>query len=348
MSLRSVSTSKGLPRVLLMACLVVFFSGCAPKFEPPPGYVGGYLWNSDKSRRITVKAGDTLYTISRRYDVPTRVIIARNGLKTPYVLEPGQQLILDPARVHRVVKGESLSIIAQAYGIDYPLIAEVNDIDQPYTIYPGQELWIPDPFTIAGAASLPPRGTIPRMRPRQTSPPAKAPDNPLLAQDTARSPSTTQKSSTQITARPSKPATGVRPVPISKPPPRAASRFIWPVKGRLIAGFGPAGKGLHNDGINIAAPLGMQVRSADNGVVAYAGSELKGFGYLLLIKHAQALTTAYAHNDKLLVSRGDIVKQGQVVATVGKTGNVQVPQLHFEVRSGTRAVDPQEYLQQGG
>jgi murein DD-endopeptidase MepM/ murein hydrolase activator NlpD len=133
--------------------------------------------------------------------------------------------------------------------------------------------------------------------------------------------------------------------PVAEVPPRTG-RFIWPVKGRLVSGFGPAGKGLHNDGINIAAPLGTQVRAVDNGVVAYAGSELKGFGNLLLIKHAGGLTTAYAHNDKLLVSKGDVVKQGQVVATVGKTGNVEAPQLHFEVRQGTQAMDPQLYLQQ--
>jgi len=126
----------------------------------------------------------------------------------------------------------------------------------------------------------------------------------------------------------------------------AATKFIWPVKGRLVTGFGPAGKGLHNDGINIAAPLGTQVRAVDNGVVAYAGSELKGFGNLLLIKHANGITTAYAHNQKLLVTKGDVVKQGQVVATVGKTGNVDSPQLHFEVRVGTQAVDPEEYLRQ--
>jgi murein DD-endopeptidase MepM/ murein hydrolase activator NlpD len=130
--------------------------------------------------------------------------------------------------------------------------------------------------------------------------------------------------------------------------PAAAPHFIWPVKGRLLSGFGPAGKGLHNDGINIAAPAGAQVRAVDNGVVVYAGSELKGFGNLLLIKHANGLTTAYAHNAKLLVARGDTVRQGQVIATVGKTGNVTAPQLHFEVRKGTEAVDPELYLPQSG
>ena len=121
-----------------------------------------------------------------------------------------------------------------------------------------------------------------------------------------------------------------------------------PVAGKIVARFGPAGKGLHNDGINISAPVGTQVRAAGDGVVAYAGNELKGFGNLLLIKHADGWTTAYAHNDKLLVARGDKITQGQVIATVGRTGNVDSPQLHFEVRKGTQAMDPLEFLAKTG
>jgi len=139
-------------------------------------------------------------------------------------------------------------------------------------------------------------------------------------------------------------AIALPPQPLTEPPARASARFSWPVNGKLIAGFGAAGKGLHNDGINIAAPAGTQVLAADNGVVAYAGNELKGFGNLLLVKHADGWTTAYAHNGKLLVKRGDEVKQGQVVAEVGRTGNVDTPQLHFEVRKGTQAMDPMEFL----
>ena len=142
------------------------------------------------------------------------------------------------------------------------------------------------------------------------------------------------------------PANQAPPAAMSPDIPAATGHFIWPVKGRLISGFGPTDNGLHSDGINIAAPAGTQVRAVDNGLVAYAGSELKGFGNLLLIRHSDGLITAYAHNGKLLVAKGDVVKQGQVVATVGKTGNVESPQLHFEVRQGTQAVDPEQYLPQ--
>ena len=119
---------------------------------------------------------------------------------------------------------------------------------------------------------------------------------------------------------------------------------MWPLRGRLISNFGAKAKGLHNDGINIAAPLGAPVRAAKEGVVAYAGNELRGFGNLLLIKHANGWVTAYAHAGKVLVKRGDKVGKGQIVARVGKTGAVTRPQLHFEMRRGKRPVNPKRYL----
>ncbi len=127
-------------------------------------------------------------------------------------------------------------------------------------------------------------------------------------------------------------------------PPRDDGGFIWPVNGRVLSSFGAKASALHNDGLNIAAPMGAPVRAADNGVVAYAGNKIRGFGNMLLIKHAGGLITAYAHADKLLVARGDVVSRGQVVARVGKTGDIDAPQLHFEVRQGSQAVDPRKFL----
>jgi murein DD-endopeptidase MepM/ murein hydrolase activator NlpD len=117
-----------------------------------------------------------------------------------------------------------------------------------------------------------------------------------------------------------------------------------PVHGRLVSTYGPAAGGTHNDGINIAAPKGTPVLAADDGVVAYAGNELRGFGNLVLLKHADGWVTAYAHCDTITVRRGERVKRGQPIGTVGATGSVDEPQLHFEVRRGTRALDPTIYL----
>jgi len=117
-----------------------------------------------------------------------------------------------------------------------------------------------------------------------------------------------------------------------------------PLQGKVVSVYGPGNGGLHNDGINIMANKGASVEAAENGVVVYTGNELQGFGNLLLIKHAGGWTTAYAHNDSIVVKRGQKVKRGEMVAHAGSTGNVSKPQLHFELRHGANAVDPTKYL----
>ena len=127
----------------------------------------------------------------------------------------------------------------------------------------------------------------------------------------------------------------------------ASPTFRWPVKGRVIAGFGPKPNGQQNDGINLAVPEGTPVKAAEDGVVAYAGNELKGYGNLVLVRHPNGYVTAYAHAKELLVKRGDQVKRGQVIAKSGQTGNVDAPQLHFEVRKGPAPLDPMPLLSGG-
>ncbi|MBN2751566.1 MAG: M23 family metallopeptidase, partial [Rhodospirillaceae bacterium] len=118
----------------------------------------------------------------------------------------------------------------------------------------------------------------------------------------------------------------------------------WPVRGKVVVPFGSVAKGMRNDGINISAKLGTSVRAAESGVVAYAGNELKGFGNMLLLKHSGGLITTYAHTDAIKVARGTTVKRGQIIASVGQSGAVASPQLHFEVRQGSKAVNPMSFL----
>ena len=120
----------------------------------------------------------------------------------------------------------------------------------------------------------------------------------------------------------------------------ANPEFRWPARGRVIQSFGAGG----NDGINIAVPEGTQVKAAEGGVVAYAGSELKGYGNLVLIRHPNGFVSAYANNGSINVKRGETVKRGQTIALSGQTGNVASPQLHFELRKGQKPVDPSNYL----
>ncbi len=256
---------------------------------------------------VVVQRGDTVYAISRRYGVPMKSIIQANALAPPYTLFVGQRLTLPRPRVHVVRKGDTLSAIARSYGSDMKRIAALNGLSPPYLIRVGEELALPGEAgsQVAGAPQrAPTRTTTEQVAPRTATRTAQTPD----------------------------------------PPARSGQGFAWPVQGRVIAGFGPTAEGERNDGINIAVDRGTPVKAADHGVIVYAGNELKGFGNLLLVKHEDGWVTAYAHNDSLLAKRGQNVRRGEVIAKAGQTGNVTSPQVHFEVRRGSKAVNPLDHL----
>ncbi len=301
--------------------LVLAVSACGWAEWPPPGSEPPLMSRAVPAPRVTdgarlfmgasavvVGKGDTVYALSRRHRVSVRAIIEANGLRPPYLLSIGQRIKLPRVREHVVARGETLSGIARRYNVGPYTLARANDIAAPYTIGVGQRLRLP------GA----------QVRKIQSQARLKKPG----------------KAKTRVVARVRPPAAAA-----PRPPARSGRGFAWPVKGRVISRFGPKAKGLQNDGINIAAPRGTPVRAAENGVVAYAGNELRGFGNLLLIKHSGGWITAYAHNERLLVKRGEKVRKGQGIATVGSSGSVDRPQLHFELRRGMRATDPSKYLQ---
>jgi murein DD-endopeptidase MepM/ murein hydrolase activator NlpD len=122
------------------------------------------------------------------------------------------------------------------------------------------------------------------------------------------------------------------------------SGFVVPVSGKIISGFGSTASGERNDGINIAAATGTPIHAAADGVVTYAGNELKGYGNLILIKHGDTYVTAYAHTNSIGVARGQRVSRGDVIGTVGQTGDVTQPQLHFEIRRNMKPIDPRALL----
>ncbi len=123
-----------------------------------------------------------------------------------------------------------------------------------------------------------------------------------------------------------------------------APAFAWPLEGRVLSAFGPKPGGRYNDGVNLKANPGTPVRAAADGVVAYAGDAVAGFGNLVLIKHADGWVSAYGHNETLLVARGARVTKGEIIARSGATGAVDEPQLHFELRRGRVASDPVKLL----
>jgi len=319
------------------------------RLDPPYLLIGGQVLRLPGSSDYVVQRGDTLIGLARRFKVDFNSLAATNHKTPPYVLRVGEKLTLPSG----TPPGDATA------GRPPVVIASPN---APSTA--------PTP-PVAGPAAPPPRFAAEELPP--PAPPSSAP--PLTAapaRDAAASPAAAPSPAAPPPSPPSAgPAPSNPPPPVptpSAPPPpaaapaaaaatdetppnRAGSGFLWPIKGEVVAEFGPLpGKGQHNDGINIAAARGTPVRATENGVVVYVGNELKGFGNLLLIKHADGWMSAYAHAEQLKVERGARVRRGQVIATVGSSGNASQPQLHFEIRRGTEAVNPLDHLpkQRGG
>jgi murein DD-endopeptidase MepM/ murein hydrolase activator NlpD len=229
------------------------------------------------------------------------------------------------AGVHIVAPGETLHSISRLYGKPVLVLAKANNIPPDTMVRVGDRIVIPDVRVAPQPAPLAPRAEAP----------ASQPTGPVLA--TAESPHSAR------VAAPTEPPVQESAVKAAEPAGELPT-FRWPVRGRIIAAFGPKPNGLQNDGINLAVPEGTPIKAADDGVVAYAGNELKGYGNLVLVRHSNGFVTAYAHASEILVKRGETVKRGQVIAHSGQTGNVTSPQLHFEIRKGATPVDPAQYL----
>jgi murein DD-endopeptidase MepM/ murein hydrolase activator NlpD len=198
------------------------------------------------------------------------------------------------------------------------VLAKANNIAPDTMVRVGERLVVP------GVRAEPRRAEAPQL-----SPPRVATNEP--------------SPHSAWTAAPVAPPVQQSPVKTAEPV-GALPSFRWPVRGRVIAGFGPKPNGLQNDGIDLAVPAGTPIKAAEDGVVAYAGNELKGYGNLVLVRHSNGYVTAYAHASEILVKRGEAVKRGQVIARSGETGNVKAPELHFEIRKGATPVDPAQFL----
>jgi murein DD-endopeptidase MepM/ murein hydrolase activator NlpD len=247
-----------------------------------------------------------------------------------------------PARRVVVRSGQSLGRIAQEHHVSERAIIAANRLKPPYKVEPGQRLLIPVAAAAPAPLAAPPPPPVAASRPPPEvipldGPPPKSAATAPPASGSAKPPSAASAEAGRL-EQPRVEATAREPAL-----PRGA-HFPWPVRGRVLAGYGAAQGGGRNDGINIAAPRGAPVKAVDEGVVAYAGNEVRGYGNLVLVKHSNGFISAYAHCEELLVKRGDKVGRGQVIAKVGATGGVAEPQLHFELRRGKRAVDPREFL----
>jgi murein DD-endopeptidase MepM/ murein hydrolase activator NlpD len=224
-------------------------------------------------------------------------------------------------RLHTVKPGETGIAIARAYGVEWRKVAAANKLTPPYVLEVGDKLLLPSATAVASmsveerarAFTLQIDDIITGGEPAATTPAA-----PTVAGSKPRAP---------------------KPAPLVVPT-GGTPMFGWPVEGRILSGFGAKPGGRFNDGVNLKASAGAPVRAAGDGVVAYAGDAIPGFGNLLLVKHAGGWVTAYGHNEALLVERGKRVARGEVIARAGATGAVAEPQVHFEMRKGRTPVDP--------
>jgi murein DD-endopeptidase MepM/ murein hydrolase activator NlpD len=304
---------------------------------------------------IIVGTSDTLETLAHRYSVKPAAILQANGYKGPRTLSPGQQLIIPyqtpataaapalatPASrplavatapsVHVVNHGDTLLSIARRNHVSVAELAKANSLDPSAKLKLGMKLTVPG----AKTAALVPAAVAAAQPAAASAPPATkmaaVAGGPQQSARLAQATTKVEESPAETPVKANE-ATGALPT------------FRWPVRGKVITSYGAKTNGKANDGINLAVPEGTPVKAAEDGVVAYSGNELKGYGNLVLVRHSNGYVTAYAHASELLVKRGDTIKRGQVIAKSGQSGEVGSPQLHFEIRKGSSPVDPLQFL----
>lgn len=320
--------------------------------------------------KIIVGTSDTLEVLAKRYHVTPQAILAANGYKGPRALSPGQQLIIPhpataaapapamapvaaavpvkpvaaiaaPSSTHFVNRGDTLASIARKNHISATDLARANGIEPSAKLKLGTKLTVPGAKTAALAVPVAPApvGAAPVAGTLQPVAAAPAPATKMAA-----------VAAPVQSARLAQATANVEEKPAAEAPAKAAETtsalptFRWPVRGKVVTTYGAKTNGKSNDGINLAVPEGTPVKAAEDGVVAYSGNELKGYGNLVLVRHSNGYVTAYAHASELLVKRGDTIKRGQVIAKSGQSGEVASPQLHFEIRKGSSPVDPLQFL----
>lgn len=276
----------------------------------------------------TVRPGDTLRSIGEMSGAGSDAIAMENDLSPPYMLAVGQQLRLPAGLYHRVAAGETGIGIAHAYGADWGEVVTINALSEPYILRVGQRLRLP-------AYARP-------LRPAAIDVASRAAAFRLDIDDvaTGSQPAIAARGTpAAASAAPRKPVTTAVATPAI-----FTGRFLWPMPGKIIGKFGPIAPGKVNDGINIAAAKGTPIHAAANGVVAYAGDQIAVYGGLILIDHGGGWMSAYGHAGQIDVQRGQSVKAGDVIGLSGASGQVQTPQLHFQLRKNRVPVDPLKQL----
>jgi murein DD-endopeptidase MepM/ murein hydrolase activator NlpD len=341
---------RGIARVGFVGILAGVLGACVQQQDPAPVFqrsgestpVYAPMWAAPPSPalQVIVKRGQTLDGYAYTYHIPKSAIIAANGLHPPYELKAGQRLTIPNQHVAMQQPVRPIAATPVVAAANWPTPHPVTATPLPAPP-PSQQAVLPQPPATPQTLSPPPQpatlpagGTAqPNVIPLDSPPPKAAAATPPPATLTPPQ-----------SAQPAQAVPAAPPAQMSSESSASGGRFPWPVRGRVLASYGNMPGGGHNDGINIAAPRGTPVHAIDAGTVAYAGNEVKGYGNIILIKHANGWISAYAHLDDVTVRPGDAIAAGQVIAKVGDSGGVQEPQLHFELRRGKKPVDPREFL----
>jgi len=299
-----------------------------------------------KSKEITVKQGETLYSIAREHNLPASEIAKYNKLSEPFTLKKGDLLIIPASLFHEVKEGETLYSISKNYNKKAEEIAQLNKLSIPYFVKKGDKIKIvSDNSEIKKTTeeNYPkPRAEI--VKNSNTEKNIEANKNNQIANADNYQIENKQKITPELEIKEQE----IKEQQAKKIEPEViidkSNNFIWPIKGKIISKFGPKDGGLFNDGINIKAKDGDFVLSTEDGVVAYVGNELKGYGNLIILKHAGGWISAYGHLKKTNVIKGERVKKSHKIALIGSSGKVNSSQLYFSLRKGRDAVNPENYL----
>ena len=237
-----------------------------------------------------------------------------------YSYDSSKRKILTPPSYYTVRKGDTLYSISWRYGMDYKEVARINGIRSPYTIYIGQKLRFKSTRTSSYQTSSRTTASS-QVKPKPAAPPVKS---------TTSSSNSTTRAKSAVPSKVTESFVG-----------NQSLQWRWPTQGNVISTFSSSSPG--RKGIDIAGRAGQSIVAAASGKVVYSGNGLPRYGNLLIIKHNDVYLSAYAHSEKLLVKEGQLVKAGQKIALLGRTG-AQRDQLHFEIRRNGKPVDPMRFL----
>ena len=311
-----------------------------PKPPPTKPVAGVKDWRPDSH---IVKKGETLFGIGLEYGLDYKEIAAANNIPAPYPIKIGQKIDLSSFKTKTVAEAKNTEVKSTDDGVvitpmkTEPAVIGDKVANKPVAdakpILPAATPVLSEPKAVREPYSL---AALNRAAPKVISTkPAEA--KPTETQAAASKPTETKPGETKpIETKPAE----TKPI-VQNTSDDESIAWAWPTQGKVVAGFNEAS----NKGLDIAGKTGQTISAASGGKVIYSGSDLRGYGKLVIIKHNKTYLSVYAHNSKIVVKEGQTVSAGQKIAEMGNTDSNNV-KLHFEIRRLGKSVDPAKYLNQ--